>query len=420
MEYTKDAEPPWIYNRWTAICCISALLKRNLFIDHGISRVFPNLYCMFIGDPGTRKSTSIKRGRDIAGAAGFDKFAHDKTTKEQFLVDLEGAVLDNEITGFGSQNNYGANYSKFLDTNLWNNDQEREVKNVFIVADEWNDFAGEGNREFYTTLGNLWDWDKPEEFYTSRVKNGRSVSIYQPTITLLGGNTHELFARAFPPEMLGTGFLSRLLLIHGERSKRQIAFPRKPSQELTDGIIRLAAEISSFYINTELVLEQEARDAMEAIYTSWKHIDDARFTSYSTRRFTQLLKLCIVTVASRLGNSLTREDVILANTVLAAAEANMPRALGQFGKGKNSDVTNKVMEVLNNSMLPMDVFEIWKHVHSDLDTIKTLGDIITGLIQAEKVQNVIGSSKFLPRRQAVKKAEYVDWSLLTSEEQEMV
>lgn len=413
LSYTEDTESPRIYHRWCALSSVGALLSRNLYITQGHFKVFPNLYCMLMGDPAARKSTAIKLARRLISAAGYSSFAVDKCSKEQFLINLSG----NSST-LATPKKVGTVGGKYDDTtylNLFGDTGEAgNPKEVFITADEFNDFAGTGNSEFYTTLSNLWDWDKQEPF--SQTFRSSQVEIFQPTISLLGGNTQEGFTRAFPPDILGHGFLSRLILIHGSRTDRRIAFPRVPSAEDTEFLVKYLSAIRQQFVKpVELTINPEARTVLEIIYTDSPEINDIRFIGYNNRRFTNLLKLCVIISGSELNSELTPEVVIKANTILTAAELVMPQALGEFGKGKNSDVSNKIMRILDEATAPIDISSIWTQVHKDLNKIADLGDIMTGLQQAGKAQHV-SSRGWLPKRGVKKAIKYVDWSMLTQEE----
>jgi len=414
MEYTWETEPPRIFHRWAAISCIAAALGRNFYIQHGHFRVFPNLYTMLIGDAGTRKSTAVKLARKTLSAAGYDDFAADKTTKEKFLLDLEGAPEDDTENGTSTKETY----DKVLSQNIWgeNDHSASGPRECFIAADEWNEFAGAGNLEFYTTLGNLWDWDDDSRPFTQRLKNSKSVAIYQPTINILGGNTPENFAKAFPPEIIGQGFLSRMILIHGERSNRKYTFPPVPPEEATRKLRDELSLIRASHLGCA-TLSEEALKILDAIYHGWVEIDDVRFKSYSNRRFTQLLKLVLIVAASAGSKQIDDWTVLYANSMLAAAEHHMPRALGEFGKGKNSDVTNKIMDVLKAAHAPVSVKDIWQHVHNDLEKMGQLSDMLQGLQVAEKIQFVSGRG-YLPKRTPGKTIDFVDFSILTAEEQE--
>jgi hypothetical protein len=65
--------------------------------------------------------------------------------------------------------------------------------------------------------------------------------------------------------------------------------------------------------------------------------------------------------------------------------------------------------------------DIWQHVHSDLESMRQLGEILSGLQQAEKIQGVPELGGFLPRRKAIGKGMegMVNFELLTEEERLM-
>lgn len=416
MDYTRHTESPYIYHRWCALAAISALLGRSSYIRLGHQRIFPSIYCLLVGEPGTRKSTAIKTiCRSLLSASGYDTFAADKTSKEKFLLDLAGVEEGNSAKGNG--------YAKSLDQstldNLWDGEsyEGAEPKEVFICADEFSVFSSLGNGEFFTDLGNFWDWDNPYKPFKSRVKNSISVSIYQPTITILGGTTPTKFAKIFPADILEDGFLSRMILIRGENSGRKYPRPPAPEASSTAELAKLLQHLRGpeFRGCKEIIQTGAAAILLDSIYIEWKELDDLRFRSYSTRRYTQLLKLCIIVAASRFSPTITEDIVVEANTYLTGAELAMPKALGEFGKNRNSDVSNKIVEMLSNSNKAMSIQDIFKQVSTDVDKIQTLIEIMNSLRLAEKVQ-LLGGHGYLPLRKPARKYDWVDWSLLTPEE----
>lgn len=420
LSYTHDTEPPRLFHRWSLLSSVGALLGRSVYVQHGHSRIYPNLYCMFIGESGTRKSTAIKMAKKLIGAAGYDKFAAEKTSKEKFLIDLSGQVHDPGLltkTGKDKVNGHDITMS-----NLWGEEYDRTPREVFIVADEFNEFAGSSNHELHTTLGNLWDWDDDNIPFSNSFKSG-SVQIWQPTVSILSGNTQEGFSRAFPPDTVGQGFLSRMLLVHGVKSDRRITFPGIPRGEDTEKIVKMLERIRGRNVSGAMEFTIEAREALVKIYTGWRDLPDVRLTSYSTRRFTQLIKIALILSASKFERDITINTVIFANTILSAAEFNMPRALGEFGKARNSDITNKIITFLEHALKPQTTQDIWKAVGvSNLDKPTALSELMQGLLQAERVQWInIGAVKgWLCKRTPSGKNEFVNWSLLTEEEQDYV
>lgn len=412
---SESSEVPATFHRWAVIAGIGAFLGRQYYFHHGHFTLYPNIYAMLIGSPGTRKSSAIKLMKKILIEAGYNTVAADKTTKEKFLMDLAGETGDFDGTGKSK-----LSPEELLDQNLFGGGEETNGDaEVFIMADEFNDFFGNGNIEFISLLGTLWDYSG---VYRNRIKNGKSISINNPTISILGGNTPTGFSLAFPTEILGQGFFSRILLIHGEPNGKRIAFPKSPDQLETSGLIKRLRDIRLHSIG-QAKLGSTAEKLLERIYnTNSFGVDDVRFQSYSNRRFTHLLKLCLITSASRFSQEITETDIIYANTMLCYAEHLMPRALGEFGKAKHSDVSHKIISLAETTHEILTFKEIWRHVSNDLEKMQDLSTLLQNLVAADKLQAVPGGKGFLPKKRVI---EYSDsslfnYDLLTEEERRLV
>jgi len=404
LSYIGATECPDVYHRWCIMAGVGALLGRNFSLSHGHFTVHPNLYTMLIGEAGARKSTAIKITKTLIKRAGYTSIAADKTTKEKFLLDLSGEEEDTKSS------------DDILDSNLWGDGDEesstRPVAECFIMADEWNEFTSLGNIEFYSMLGNLWDYDG---VFKNRIKTGKSVSINNPTISILAGNTATGFALAFPSEIIGQGFFSRLLLIHGEVTGRKITFPKAPSLAATAEMVEYLQRIRATCQGT-VQLDVDAEYLLDKIYKEFVGFDDVRFASYLNRRFTQLMKLCIIVTATRLSKVVSGADVVTANTILTHAELGMPKALGEFGKGKHSDVANNIIDALTTTTKGLNFKDLWALVGHDLTKQSELGEIVSNLRAAEKIQQA--GAVFLAKKKirVAVSSELVNWNLLTKEE----
>jgi hypothetical protein len=405
IDYTSDTEAPKIFHRWAAISAVGALLGRNFFIPHGHFTVYPNMYCMLLGVPATRKSTAIKIAKKLMRLAGYTSFAVDKTTKEKFILDLAGQDFDPTTKE-----------TSILDENLWgptDEDLASQVVEMYVMADEFNDFFGNNILDFAAFLGNLWDYTG---VFENKVKNSSSVKIPNPTISILGGNTPTGFSAAFPPEIIGQGFFSRLLLIYAEPTGKRITFPKEPPAEQTTHLVRRMMDIRATILG-KASLTPGAEKLLDKIYTEWKGIDDVRFDSYCNRRLNHLLKLCLIHAAVKAETCMTEDTVIYAHTVLCQAEHFMPKALGEFGKAKYADTSHKVISIIEQNLDRITTIkEIWKKVHNDLESMNQLSEILRKLLAAEKIQSF--KTGFLPNKKPL--TQYlegtVDFSLLTEDE----
>jgi hypothetical protein len=362
------------------------------------------MYVMLIGDPGTRKSTAIKLAKKILTQAGYTTISADRSSKEKFIMDLAGDDTDS-----------GDTVDTLLDKNLWGDTSGDADAEMYIACDEFNDFIGLGNLEFISLLGTMWDFTGD---YKLRTKNSKSITVHNPTVSILGGNTPVSFANAFPPDTLGQGFFSRLLLIYGESTGKKIPFPEIPSVAATGHI---TSELQRIKLTSrgQAKLSPKAKSLLAKIYDTYKPIDDSRFISYSNRRFIHLLKLCLVISACDFSNTIEEKHVVEANTLLTHTEHLMPKALGQFGKARNSDVTHKIMTVLADADAPMQVKDIWKHVHNDIEKLNDLVEMLRNLLAADKIFNVQGGYLAKARKIMEVNSDMIDYSYLTEEERGM-
>ena len=79
----------------------------------------------------------------------------------------------------------------------------------------------------------------------------------------------------------------------------------------------------------------------------------------------------------------------------------MPKAMGEFGKAKNADVSHKILTYIANQWSPVTMKDIFKQVSGDLEKMSDLAAIIQKLTFADKIQVVVakGHSGFLAVRQ---------------------
>jgi hypothetical protein len=421
FQYVDGTEPPAVFHRWSLIGCIGALLGRQLWFPFGSGRLFANHYIMFVGDPGTRKSTAIKRAAKLIGLAGYDSFSAQKTSMEKFLVDLqEGDTNDDSAPEeSGTKKRSGIDILASLKLRSESAEGDSTPREMFIAADEFNNFIGSGNIGFQSLLGELWDWDEPTRPYKQRLKNSKSVSIYQPTVSILAGNTPSSFADCFPLASIGQGFMSRLILIHAEPSGVKVTFPKEPSEDLTKQIVQYLMQMRSVCVGP-VTMETDAEGALDLVYKGWPEMEDQRFKHYSTRRFTHLIKLCLVCCAARLSTRITVRDVLHANTILTYAETTMPKAIGELGKSKNSEAANKIMQVLYSARDAKSSQDLWKVVQMDLNSPSELGVLLINLQQADKIQvvrNSSGKDGYLPKQKPMSRTSpFTNFEILRGKE----
>lgn len=395
----NDSEVPALFHRWTSVSIIGALLGRQVSFPFGHGEIYPNQFIMMMGSPGTRKSTAINAGAKLLKQTGYSRFSADRTSKERFLIDM--AAYDEDLIAEDLE-------AITLD----------EPSESYVVADEFTDFIGQSNMEFVTMLTKLWDC--PEIYKHPKIQ-GKSVEVWKPTVNILSGTNPQGFALSFPPEALGNGFLSRMIFVYGEVTGKKVTFPAPPDKALTESLVRILKEIKA-ECRGKMAVSKEATELCHEIYRGFIDIDDTRFKSYSTRRFTHILKLATCIACSRQSLEINALDMLKANTLLHYTECKMPKALGEFGKSKYSEVASQILEILNNASKPLTIQALWKQVNRELGKLQELGDIMRNLQHAGKVQIMqVGKDSGYMVINEVKAAwanHLIDDDFLTAEEKE--
>lgn len=392
-----QSEAPAIYHRWVCLSIMGAYLGRDCWINFGIGLIYPNQYIMLMGSPGTRKGSAMGPGKRLLKTVGYSRFSADKTSKERFLMDMK--QFDN-VAGL---------------EDLENLTMDAPAES-YIMSGEFTDFVGQGNMEFITMLTNLWDnLDK----YKQPKITGKSVEVEKPTVNLLGGNTPDGFALAFPPEALGNGFLSRTLLIHADPTSNRIAWP-EALDDLQLHTLGMRMVEAKQRMAGQIAVSAAARAIGKEIYETEIPVDDARFTHYQQRRFIHLLKIALLLAVYDQKATIDPVHIIRANTMLVAAERVMPRALGEFGASRHSLVAGKILQHLAHSRLPQVPNDLWKVVSRDLSKMTELIEILQGLKSADKIQvmRVAGKDGYMAKHTIKKEwpAHLLDFTWLTETE----
>lgn len=359
-DYTRIAdtqEASELLFLWAGLSGVSTLLAKQVYLPFGNAKIYPNLYVMFLGDPGTRKSTVIKDLQKKLVKLNYLGLSGDKTSMQKYLCDLAGTAED-------------GNFLHEVSTTC----------ESAIVIDEFADFIGINNYPFVALLGDFWDRDRE---YQYRLKNGTEIRIPPPIVNVLGGTTSSQFNTIFPPAIAEQGFLSRLLVIGAPRTSKKFSRPQQTPESLNESVLEKFAKVRE--LKGEMKFGDSVWDALDSIYKSWKPLTDTRFSHYSTRRHTQLLKLVMAVAASECRLEATIDDVIFANTLLCYTEYYMPDAIGYFGRSGASDVATKIINELKSSLAPITDHKLYANVSRDISH-KDYLQLMQNLLMADKIQ----------------------------------
>lgn len=384
MEFTGGTEQPAQFRRWSLLSVVNAALGKRNYFQKGRLRYYPNQYVLLSGLPATRKTSAINQSGKLLRQAGYKAFAPESTSREKFLEDLQ--------VGFGITNRPTDEDIMELFSTL-----PLDESPCYISSGELLDFLGMGNLAFLTTLTNMWDVrDIP---YEDRLKKSASIYIRHPIINLIGGTTPDNLKAMMPQQILGHGFMTRLILVHSDPVVNKITFPEDEDpvveQRLVEHLKKIM-EMKGVFTGTEKGLA-----LLDKIYQSFTPLPDSRLQAYCGRRLDHLIKLCIACAACRLTYKIDEEIVEEANTILAYTEETMSQALGQLGESRNAKAIQYLLNVLgNNTSGPMSIQDLYKSVQHDFTRYAEFLEVMVNLEKGDRIEssNKSGTMYYLLKR----------------------
>lgn len=380
MEYVEDSECPAQFNRWSLITAVSAAIQKKLYFTMSTWRVYSHFYTVLIGLPATRKNTAIRFSKQLLTKADFKKFAP-RSSREKFLQDFS--------LGFDNVTMSDQDVLENFDNVTW--DDEHSCG--FICEGELLDFFGISNRSFLTTITNIWDASDGD--YFERTKKGE-VKITSPYLCMLGGATPQNLSQIMPKDCKDHGILSRLIIVYCDPTPKKVAFPEPPDPKIQEYLVNQFKEITK--LSGEVTIDPDAKKFLKKIYETYSPLLDSRLQGYNGRRFDHLLKLCVVLAACRLVKVIDTDIVEEANTILSHTEQGIPRALGDMADGKFSIVAQRILDLLSQTVRPMNFESLWEAVGGELERPTALQEILLNLEKAGKLSNANEGAAYILNR----------------------
>lgn len=393
MAMVEDTESPRIFHLWSALFGISCSLGRRCFLPFGTGEILPNQYVLFVGTPGTRKSTAMKIGEKRIKKNTGVRFAPSDTgfqrqglaqamagnpEQDQDKAILNAQALAEESIGLHSLMNICVPDDDSEEANEAHEIAKADKHHMAIVANEFSRVIGQNNLSMMDFLGERYDGDSYEyKTLKSHIKMDKTL------VNMMACTTPTSIANALPPAAGGQGFLSRVILVYGAKKYRKIPRPKAFDDTLVSQVDYVIREIYTG-MNGAFSESRSAVALSEDLYDYQIEIADSRFGYYAERRYTHLLKLGMAIAAANGRMTIQPEDYEEAHKILKATERGMPDALGEFGMNKLAALKQEILEQLRASQGPLTMEQIVAMFHRDARS-NEISEVIMDLINAKQV-----------------------------------
>lgn len=373
MEYTRRSEPPKLFHKWCAISAIAAVLQRKCKLDWGPISLFPNLYIVLIAPPGrARKGTAMSFSRSMLQPLDIP-FASESTTRESLIRALKEAERASPLPD---------------GTTLTHS-------SLTIFSPELTVFLGYNNVQL---LGDLTDWFDCAFRWTYRTKTQGTDIINGVFVNILGATTPDMLRSALPQDAIGGGLTSRIIFVFEETKDHLEPFPMLSREDTILGE-KLKSDLSVINrLAGNFTVSEDFLEAWGDWYmnnsekTPFGHFHTHVFDGYIERRPTQLLKLSMIMSANRTDTlNITSQDFLASLDLLTETEKKMPHALGGIGTGEHSELTYRVLKLLQ--LFPHTLEEVRQKFIYD-STQESLSSVINQLQESGliTVEHKIGGS----------------------------
>jgi len=393
LKYVYNTESPLLMHIWSAIITASAAMGRHVWLDSGARRLYANNYCLLVGPPGTRKNSAINPAVKLLRENTQVKFAPDDTggQRQGLIVAIENSTENKMKTDFDNLVDDPKNFTAAdldilgsINLNLRKDDPDKHA--MFINATEFGSFLGQGNLDMTRFLIKMWDCEP----YKYQIKK-EEMTLKNPLVNLLGGTTSSDLATLLPPEAIGQGFMSRVILVFAPKKHKDVPpskwyLDKKYLPKLNDVYRFLFHEMEG-----GMTKSQKAQELEDKIYMQNIKLADTRFIHYSERRADHLAKLAMVLAAVKKSYIIEEEDFKEANNILLETEKHMTDALGEYGLSPLAVSRQKMIEFIQHANGPVSSDILWLMMRKDMRLLD-FRNSISELINAKKILQIDTSS----------------------------
>lgn len=275
LEYTKKQESPTIFHFWTGMSILSASIRRQIWLDRGFYKLYPNIYVLLVAESATLKKSSAM---DI-GVAMLRKNARD-------VYYLTGSMTPEGLVKHLNQVKKVENGNGKVSIQ-WNSD-------FFLHADELGELFGYDRvRASKLTILLTKIYGCQDEHPHTTASEGQLLlrNLYP---TFLGGTAPQNL-KVLPEDAVG-GLLGRLIFVTSDNPRAPIAWP-DPSADDRTLWEKLGKDLSFISkIKGEIKKTPEAREYFREWYegNNREKSSDPRVDAFRARCHDTALKIAIV------------------------------------------------------------------------------------------------------------------------------
>ncbi len=393
MAYTSGQESPADFHYWTAVSALSSAVGRNIWLDRGYYKIYPNHYIILVaGSALSRKSSAINIGVRILRKAL-------ERLKEAGIDAGALSVLSAKMTPEALCRAMSTKGIKSMYANEEEEDEENKISRpLLLYSSELGVFLSR-TAQMNGLVDLLIDfYDCPDDWeYLTKTQGADFVhNVYT---AMLSATTPDWISANITGSVFNQGLVGRTIFVHSDKAQTRVAHPQfnEYEQFLENRLLDLLE--SKLLLKGEMTLTQEAYEYYEQWYNLRADPGDNQSmqSGFFGREHDHVLKLSMAISMSRSNDLIiTFEDIQNAIEKVGTVRVGLGRVFREVKQ------QNEIFEVQYVESIIKDKGKI---SHSDLLRLVRrkmnsgqLKEAITVLTQSEIITTVSEKPKRGPAK----------------------
>jgi hypothetical protein len=378
VKYTNYTEAPALFHLWTGVSIIAAALNRNVFIQRGYDRLYPNLFTVLVSPTGGTKTYAANIGVNT------------------FLQKIDGTrILRDETSPKG--------LVQYLQLAPYKKDGSKQYQEctAYVYATELSDLLGEQsyNKGLIRKLTALWDSPTVYNDTTKEilVRAKAPVVLTNVCLNMFGCSNPEWLADGLKEDSFGGGFMGRTLFVYADDKRKSDASAwLEVPKDIQITALTLLADLQKIAkLKGPFTVDQEAHDFYIKLYMEHDGNFTGRMKGYLERKIkAYVLKLAMILCANYSDQMLIKKCHIEgALHMLNELEKTMPQAFVYINSTNESKIAQKIIESIKDNRgaeYRSVLIEKFRHL---VRNIREFDDIVQLLIESKVLKYILAGPK---------------------------
>ena len=365
LHCTSEAESPARFQYWSALAAVSAIAKKNVFINRYIYKLYPNIYVILVGKSGLRKGNPVTLSKNMVLTANSTRIMAGRNSVQSIIKEL-GKAKSLESGGIIKE------------------------ASAFIVSGEMDAFFIK-DPDAMTVLTDLYDTHAHEPEWKNTTKTQGTNILKNPCITLLGGTNEDHFKSAIAEKDVRGGFIARTIIVF--ESKRRLINDLTERPSIVPNVKELAAHLTKISeMKGEVKLTPEAKSIYRPWYKDMSLLEHDDTTGTIERIGDTVLKVAMLIALTSEMMCITGEHMQEAIDRCMECLAGLRYVVMGAAKNETAEFTGRVLKYLlaredHQASKRQALSKFWGE---GIDSV-TLDRIIETLMQAGAIDVIIAA-----------------------------